>query len=135
MRAPIDLSAARQRRSASGDLDAAIGGFFGTLTSLVSAGETLARAVASAASVQTIVTEAAEVEPFVDAERVGEFLAVPANTVRLWVRDGKLPAHTMAHYDPAVAPRHIRFRLSEVAAAYTRFAGSPVRASRDITNT
>ncbi len=134
MKAPIDLSAARQRRSASGDLDAAIGGFFGTLTSLVSAGETLAHAVASVTSTQTPVIEAPDVEPFVDAKRVGEFLAVPANTVRLWVRDGKLPAHTVAD-DATIAPRHLRFRLSEVAAAYTRFAGSPVRASRDITNT
>jgi len=135
MRAPIDLSAARQRRSASGDLDAAIGGFFGTLTSLVSAGETLARAVASVTSTQTPVIEAPDVEPFVDAERVGEFLDVQADTVQRWVRDGKLPAHTVADYDATIAPRHLRFRLSEVAAAYVRVASKSVRASRDITNT
>lgn len=60
-----------------------------------------------------LITERAILEPFVNAERAGEFLQLQPRRVLQLAREGKLPAYPIGD-----GPRKVwRFRLSELAAA------------------
>jgi excisionase family DNA binding protein len=50
-------------------------------------------------------------EPWVDADRVAEFLSIKRKTALAWARDGKLPATPL---DPDAQRKEWRFKLSQV---------------------
>ena len=61
-----------------------------------------------------------DVEPFVDADAVAEFLSVKRKTILDWARTGIIPAHSYGRGKRVVW----RFRISEIASV-----NKPVRST------